>query len=180
MSTPLSRTPFGSMSLYPICIAESLKAISRRSSRWQVLEAFLLSSEGRAERVYEGTSGLVILMAIPGQLGTGAFYIYDEIRRAFSMVNFADQDTFHSSMFDYVVQFYDLGRFIELPKLTLVSKPASRDAERGSGIVEKENKVNSNSNHRSDRRRSNRYRGQRVPQAVVNAAGLNHMGLVTA
>jgi len=49
-------------------------------------------------------------MAIPGQPGTGAFYIYDEIRRAFSMVNFADQDTFHSSMFDYVVQFYDLGR----------------------------------------------------------------------
>ena len=160
MSTPLSRTPFGSMSLYPICIAESLKAISRRSSRWQVLEAFLLSSEGRAERVYEGTSGLVILMAIPGQLGTGAFYIYDEIR--------------------YVVQFYDLGRFIELPKLTLVSKSVSRDVERGSGIVEKGNKVNSNSNHRSDRRRSNRYRGQRVPQAVVNAAGLNHMGLVTA
>ncbi len=55
MSTLPSRTPFGPMSLYPICVAESLKAISRRSSRWQVLEAFLLSSEGRAERVYEGS-----------------------------------------------------------------------------------------------------------------------------
>src|ERR1035441_5444437 len=176
MSTPLSRTPFGSMSLYPICIAESLKAISRRSSRWQVLEAFLLSSEGRAERVYEGTSGLVILMAIPGQPGTGAFYIYDEIRRAFSMVNFADQDTFHSSMFDYVVQFYDLGRFVELPMLTLVPKPALQTAESGGGIVVKGNKVNSNSN----RRRSDRYRGQRVPQAVINPAGRTHMGLVTA
>jgi hypothetical protein len=176
MSNLLSRTPFGPMSLYPICIAESLKAISRRSSRWQVLEAFLLSSEGRAERVFEGSSGLVILMAIPGQPGSGAFYIYDEIHRAFSMVNFADQDTFHSSMFDYVVQFYDLGRFVELPKLTLVPKPILQAAGSGSGIVVRVNRVNSNSN----RRRSNRYRGPRVPQAVVNAAGRTHMGLVTA
>ena len=177
MSTLPSRTPFGPMSLYPICVAESLKAINRRSSRWQVLEAFLLSSEGRAERGFEGSSGLVILMAIPDQPGTGAFYIYDEIRRAFSMVEFAGQDTFHSAMFDYVVQSYDLGRFVELPKLTLVTKSVAT-AESGSGIVVKENKVNHN--HRSDRRRSNRYRGPRVPQAVINAAGETHMGLVTA
>jgi len=176
MSISLSRTPFGPMSLYPICVAHSLNAISRRSSRWQVLEAFLLSSEGRAERVYEGGSGLLILMAIPGQPGTGAFYIYDEIRRAFSMVTFADQDTFHSSMFDYVVHSYDLGRFVELPKLTLASKPVPQAVKGGSGIVEKGNNLNYNSN----RRRSNRYRGPRVPQAVVNAAGETHMGLVTA
>jgi hypothetical protein len=164
------------MSLYPICVAHSLNAISRRSSRWQVLEAFLLSSEGRAERVYEGGSGLLILMAIPGQPGTGAFYIYDEIRRAFSMVTFGDQDTFHSSMFDYVVQSYDLGRFVELPMLALVPKPVPQAAKSGSGIVERGNKVNYNSN----RRRSNRHGGPRVPQAVVNAAGETHMGLVTA
>jgi hypothetical protein len=176
MSISLSRTPFGPMSLYPICVAHSLNAISRRSSRWQVLEAFLLSSEGRAERVYEGGSGLLILMAIPGQPGTGAFYIYDEIRRAFSMVTFADQDTFHSSMFDYVVQSYDLGRFVELPMLALVPKPVPQAATSGSGIVERGNKVNYNSN----RRRSNRHGGPRVPQAVVNAAGETHMGLVTA
>jgi hypothetical protein len=176
MSNLLSRTPFGPMSLYPICGAGSLKAINGRSSRWQVLEAFLLSSEGRAERVFEGSSGLVILMAIPGQPGTGAFYIYDEIRRSFSMVTFEDQETFHSSMFDYVVQFYDLGRFVELPKLTLVSKPVPQAVKSGSGIVEKGNKVNSNSN----RRRSNRYRGPRVPQGVINPAGRTHMGLVTA
>ena len=176
MSTSISRTPFGPMSLYPICVADSLNAISRRSSRWQVLEAFLLSSEGRAERVYEGGSGLLILMAIPGQPGTGAFYIYDEICRAFSMVTFSDQDTFHSSMFDYVVQSYDLGRFVELPKLTLVSKSVPQGVKSGSGIVEKGNNLNYNSN----RRRSNRYRGPRVPQAVVNAAGETHMGLVTA
>ena len=177
MSNSLSRTPFGPMSLYPICVADSLNAISRRSSRWQVLEAFLLSSEGRAERVYEGGSGILILMAIPGQPGTGAFYIYDEIRRAFSMVEFAGQDTFHSAMFDYVVQSYDLGRFVELPKLTLVTKPVAA-ADNGSGILVKGNKVNHN--HRSDRRRSNRYRSPRVPQAVINAAGETHMGLVTA
>jgi hypothetical protein len=176
MSISLSRTPFGPMSLYPICVADSLNAISRRSSRWQVLEAFLLSSEGRAERVFEGSSGLVILMAIPGQPGTGAFYIYDEIRRAFSMVNFGEQDTFHSAMFDYVVQCYDLGRFVELPMLALVPKPVPQVASSGSGIVKKGNKVNYNSN----RRRSTRYRGPRVPQAVVNAAGETHMGLVTA
>jgi hypothetical protein len=176
MSISLSRTPFGPMSLYPICVADSLNAISRRSSRWQVLEAFLLSSEGRAERVFEGSSGLVILMAIPGQPGTGAFYIYDEIRRAFSMVNFGEQDTFHSAMFDYVVQCYDLGRFVELPMLALVPKPVPQVASSGSGIVKKGNKVNYNSN----RRRSTRYGGPRVPQAVVNAAGETHMGLVTA
>jgi hypothetical protein len=79
-------------------------------------------------------------------------------------------------MFDYVVQFYDLGRFVELPKLTLVPKPIAHAADGGSGIVVKDNKVNSNSN----RRRSNWYRGSRVPQAVVNAAGRTHMGLVTA
>jgi hypothetical protein len=176
MSNPLARTPFGPMSLYPICIASSLKTITSTSSRWQVLEAFLLSSEGRAERVLESSAGLVILMAIPDQPGTGAFYIYDEIHRAFSMVTFADQETFHSSMFDYVVQFYDLVRFVEMPKLKLVPKPIAVAAKSGSGIVEKETKVKSNNN----RRRSNRYRGQRVPQGAINPAGRTHMGLVTA
>jgi hypothetical protein len=168
MSNTLSRTPFGLMSLYPICVADNLKGISRRSSRWQVLEAFLLNSEGRAERVYEGRSGFVILMAIPGQPGTGAFYIYDEIHRSFFMVNFADQDNFHASMFDYVVQFYDLGQYVELPKLTLVPKPVSADKV----------DVASQNKRRSDRRRFNR--GPRVPQSVINAAGRTHMGLVTA
>jgi hypothetical protein len=60
--------------------------------------------------------------------------------------------------------------------LALVPKPVPQAVKGGSGIVEKGNNLNYNSN----RRRSNRYRGPRVPQAVVNAAGETHMGLVTA
>ena len=84
------------------------------------------------------------------------------------MVNFADQDNFHASMFDYVVQFYDLGQYVELPKLTLVPKPVSADKV----------DVASQNKRRSDRGRFNR--GPRVPQSVINAAGRTHMGLVTA
>lgn len=162
MSNTLSRTPFGPMSLYPICLAESLDGIGRRSSRWQVLEAFLRNSEGRAERVYEGSSGLIILMAIPGQPGTGAFYLYDEIHRDFYMVNFAGQDNFHSSMFDYIVQFYDLGQYVELPKLTLV--PKRNLADKSDVATSQQDK------RRSDRWRFNRNHGARVPQAIIAAA----------
>jgi hypothetical protein len=169
MSNISSRSPFGSLAIEPLKTDLSARGISRRSSRWQILEAFLQVAEGRAERICEGGSGLIVLVAIPGQPGTGAFYLYDEIQRQFFTLTFADQDTFHASMFDYVVQFYDLGQYVELPRLTLVPKPVSADNKN----------VASKSKHRADRRRFNRHRGPRVPVAVVAAAAQNSAGLAT-
>lgn len=175
MANVLTNSPFGSMEIEPLRMDLSARGITRRSSRWQVLDAFLEVAEGRAVRICEGSSGLILLVAIPGQPSSGAFYVYDDLKGQFYMLSFADQETFHPSMFDYICQFYDLGQFVEQPKLTLVPKPIIAASDSGGGIVQKSTKVK----HNNNRRRNNRYRGPRVPQAVIAAATQNRPSLVT-
>jgi hypothetical protein len=65
-------------------------------------------------------------------------------------------------MFDYIVQFYDLGQYVELPKLTLV--PKRNLADKSDVATSQQDK------RRSDRWRFNRNHGARVPQAIIAAA----------
>lgn len=170
MSNTLSSTPFGTMSIDPLFSADTLAGVGRRSTRWQVLESFLRSSEGCAERIFEGSSGLIILMGIPGQPGTGVFYLYDEINRHFFMLNFEAQDNFHSSIFDYVTQFYDLGQFVTAAKPRLVEKRHFADKTNVSNPSQ--NKAHHNQNRRHKQRRFH------VPQAVIAGAAKSAAGVV--
>jgi hypothetical protein len=152
--------------------AETLTNIGRRSNRWQVLEAFLRHSEGRAERICEGSSGLIIMVGIPGQPNSGAFYLYDEINRHFFTLTFEEKDTFHASVFDFVVTFYDLGQYIEVPRLRLVEKAHSADKVNGS--------LTNHGKPHSNRKKFYKQRQPRVPQAMVRGASQNVGQVATA
>jgi hypothetical protein len=161
MSNLVTNSPFGTMTMDALLSADNLDGIGRRSTRWQIIEAFMRHSEGRAERIYEGSSGMILLIAIPGQPNTGAFYLYDGLTREFFMLTFVDQDNFNAKLFDFIVTSYDLGQFIQQHTLVLVPKPAI-----AAKVVVA---ATSRGNHRNDRRRFNSNRGPRVPQAIVAA-----------
>jgi hypothetical protein len=124
----LTANVFGNMEINHLMSADELPSIGSRSSRWQIIEAFIRHSEGNADRVSFGPSGVLMLVGIPGRPNTGAFYLYEERTRAFYAITFDAQDSFNALNFDIVSTVYDLSRFVDLPK-TGVSEPAAR-AER--------------------------------------------------
>jgi hypothetical protein len=153
---------FGNMEINHLMSADQLPHIGSRSTRWQIIEAFIRHSEGNADRLSFGPSGVLLLVGIPGRPNTGAFYLYDERTRAFYTVAFEAQESFNSLNFDIVATVYDLGRFVDLPKtggrLASVPEPAAR-TERPA-------------KKRHHHRRRNRANGN--PQAQHNAHMVYH------
>jgi len=75
--------------LYPA----TLSGITRVSSRWEVLKAFLASSDGAiVSRLREHPTGLLFITSIPGEAHSGAIYFYSSVRRAFFMLDWAGRD----------------------------------------------------------------------------------------
>ena len=103
-STVLSPT-FGY--LYP---STSLSGITSVSSRWEVLKAFLASSDGAlVSRLRELPTGLLFFTCIPGQAHSGAIYFYSSVRRAFFMLDWAGlDDDFEAAEFDVLVEAFSL------------------------------------------------------------------------
>jgi hypothetical protein len=62
------------------------------ANRWEVLRAFLVRGEARAERLVEDFDGFVILQSVPGRQNTGAIYVYRESLEAFFWLSFGDRD----------------------------------------------------------------------------------------
>ena len=93
--------------LYP---ATSLSGITRVSSRWEVLKAFLPSSDGAiVSRLRELPTGLLFITSIPGQSHSGAIYFYSSVRRAFFMLDWAGRDDdFEAEEFDVLVEAFTL------------------------------------------------------------------------
>jgi hypothetical protein len=93
--------------LYP---ATSLSGITRVSSRWEVLKAFLASSDGAiVSRLRELPTGLLFINSIPGQAHSGAIYFYSSVRRAFFMLDWAGRDDdFEAEEFDVLVEAFSL------------------------------------------------------------------------
>jgi hypothetical protein len=149
---------FGNMEINHLMSADQLPCIGSRSTRWQIIEAFIRHSEGNADRLSFGPSGVLLLVGIPGRPNTGAFYLYDERTRAFYTVTFEAQDSFNSLSFDIVATVYDLGRFVDLPntggRLAVVPEQpirAARPAQK-----------------RHNRRRRNRSKGNTPVQNNVH------------
>ena len=93
--------------LYP---STSLAGITRTSSRWEVLSAFLASSGGAlVSRLRELPTGLLLITSIPGQAHSGAIYFYSAVRRAFFMLDWGGRDDdFEAEEFDVLVEAFSL------------------------------------------------------------------------
>ena len=93
--------------LYP---STSLAGITRTSSRWEVLTAFLASSDGAVvSRLRELSTGLLLITSIPGQAHSGAIYFYSSVRRAFFMLDWVGRDDdFEAEEFDVLVEAFSL------------------------------------------------------------------------
>jgi len=93
--------------LYP---STSLSGITNASSRWEVLKAFLASSDGAlVSRLRELPTGLLFITSIPGQSHSGAIYFYSSVRRAFFMLDWAGRDDdFEAEEFDVLVEAFSL------------------------------------------------------------------------
>jgi len=93
--------------LYP---STSLAGITCVSSRWEVLKAFLASSDGAlVSRLRELSTGLLFITSIPGQAHSGAIYFYSSVRRAFFMLDWAGRDDdFEAADFDVLVEAFSL------------------------------------------------------------------------
>lgn len=93
--------------LYP---STSLAGITFTSSRWEVLKAFLASSDGAlVSRLRELPTGLLFFTSIPGQAHSGAIYFYRSIRQAFFMLDWASRDDdFEAEEFDVLVDAFSL------------------------------------------------------------------------
>ena len=93
--------------LYP---SMSLAGITRTSSRWEVLSAFLASSDGAlVSRLRELPTGLLLITSIPGQAHSGAIYFYSAVRRAFFMLDWVGRDDdFEAEEFDVLVKAFSL------------------------------------------------------------------------
>jgi hypothetical protein len=121
MSNGITSNVFGAMSVDFLYTADSLQNIGRRSNRWQIIDAFLRASEGNADRIAAGASGMILLVGVPGRPNTGAFYLYEENTRSFFTITFDGQETFHALNFDIAMMAYDLHKFLDIPKAEAVA-----------------------------------------------------------
>ena len=95
--------------LYP---STALAGITCTSSRWEVLKAFLASSDGAlVSRLRELPTGLLFFTSIPGRAQSGAIYFYSAVRQAFFMLDWAGRDDdFEAAEFDVLVDAFSLDR----------------------------------------------------------------------
>jgi hypothetical protein len=88
----------------------SLAGITVGSSRWDVLKAFLVATDGAiVSRLRELATGLLFIASIPGRPQSGAIYFYSSVRRAFFMLDWAGRDDdFEAEEFDVLVEAFSL------------------------------------------------------------------------
>jgi hypothetical protein len=93
--------------LYP---STSLPGITCTSSRWEVLKAFLASSNGAlVSRLREVQNGLLFITTIPGEHHSGAIYAYSAVRRAVFMLDLDGRDDdFAVEEFDALIETFAL------------------------------------------------------------------------
>jgi len=118
--------------LYP---STSLADITGTSSRWDVLKAFLASSDGAiVSRLRELPTGLLLITSIPGQAHSGAIYFYSAVRRAFFMLDWAGRDDdFEAEEFDVLVDAFSLDSLLApgaCPATRRHSRRPGRDSQR--------------------------------------------------
>jgi hypothetical protein len=84
------------------------------ANRWDVLRAFLVVGEARAERLVEDDGGFLLLQSVPGRANTGAIYAYIEQLQAFFWLRFEQkEDTLNGDDFQNALRIYHLVQFVQ-------------------------------------------------------------------
>jgi hypothetical protein len=84
------------------------------ANRWDVLRAFLVVGEARAERLVEDNGGFLVLQSVPGRSNTGAIYAYIERFQAFFWLRFEQkEDTLNGDDFQNALRIYQLVQFVQ-------------------------------------------------------------------
>jgi|SRR3954454_528552 hypothetical protein len=98
----------GKMSLYCLFHAEEI-GVSKEPNLDRLVKVFLQISEGIVVRWVQMPNGLLLLVMAPDDPASGAVYLYDRIKRTFSLVCFEGaDDTLTVPEFDELLEEYSL------------------------------------------------------------------------
>ncbi len=99
----------GAVSFAPLFTIDDI-GLRKDASVEHVVKVFLTVGEGMATRWIEMPRGILLLQTVPGELASGAIYLYDRERHIFFFVDFVEgrNDSFTPVEFDQLVSEYDL------------------------------------------------------------------------
>ena len=99
----------GAVSFAPLFTTDDI-GLRKDASVDHVVKVFLTVGEGMAARWIEMPRGILLLQIVPGQLASGAIYLYDRERHIFFFVDFVEgrNDSLTPAEFDQLVTEYDL------------------------------------------------------------------------
>jgi hypothetical protein len=101
------------ISVAPLFHASSLNGVGRRSTRWQILAAFIHQTEGQVTRLIEGNEGAIMLISVPGQPHSGAMYVYMAANKSFGMLRAGErEDNLNGEDFDRLNRGQQLTRLV--------------------------------------------------------------------
>lgn len=84
----------------------------------QSIRAFLALGEAVAARWIQTAKGILLLQMVPGDLASGAIYLFDRQHDDWYLLSFeGSEDQFTSEDFDRVFREYALFRIVESPQL---------------------------------------------------------------
>ena len=99
----------GALSFAPLFTTDDI-GLGKEANVEHVVKVFLTVGEAIAARWIEMPRGILLLQSVPGELASGAIYLYDRERHIFFFVDFVDgrDDTMTAAEFDQLVAEYDL------------------------------------------------------------------------
>jgi hypothetical protein len=99
----------GALSFAPLFTTDDI-GLRKDANVEHVVKVFLTVGEGIAARWIEMPRGILLLQIVPGQLASGAIYLYDRERHIFYFVDFVEgrNDSLTPAEFDQLVTEYDL------------------------------------------------------------------------
>lgn len=110
----------GAVSFAPLFTTDEI-GLRKDASIEHVVKVFLAVGEGMAARWIEMPRGILLLQTVPGQLASGAIYLYDRERNIFFFVDFVEgrNDSLTPAEFDQLVVEYDLVSWTANPAFLL-------------------------------------------------------------
>jgi hypothetical protein len=99
----------GAVSFAPLFTTDDI-GLRTTANVEHVVKVFLTVGDAIAARWIEMPRGILLLQTIPGQLASGAIYLYDRERHIFFFVDFVEgrNDSLTLAEFDQLVSEYDL------------------------------------------------------------------------
>lgn len=111
----------GNMSIHHLFDAEEI-GVSKEPNLDRLVKVFMQISEGVLARWIEMPKGMLMLVTVPDEPGSGAIYLYDRLGQQFCLVSFEGaDDTLTGQDFDGLLGEYDLLDYAANPALIRAS-----------------------------------------------------------